>query len=116
MTLLGEVEWYRGDTYPITLTIKNKTTGNPITLTGYSFKLSVDTREKPDDASTLLFAVDAVVLDQGSYPGQITFTPTAVQTDQTPKTYYYDVQMTDPSSNVRTITKDKWKIVQDITK
>ena len=114
-TLIGEINWYRGDSYPMELTIKDKTTGDLIDITGYSFKLSVDTLEKPPDATTLLFEVPGI-LDVDPTTGKVSFTPTEANTDQVPATYFYDVQMIDASGNIRTIAKNKWKMKQDISK
>lgn len=113
--LIGEIEWYRGDSYPLELTIKDKESGVAIDITGYTFKLTIDATKKPENEDTLLFAVDGV-LNGDPTTGKVSFTPTVINTDQEPNTYYYDVQMTDASGNIRTIAKNKWKIIQDITK
>ena len=44
------------------------------------------------------------------------FAPSAVQADQTPASYFYDVQMTDSGGAKRTVVAGKLKFVQDITK
>ncbi|RKZ36690.1 MAG: hypothetical protein DRQ49_17500 [Gammaproteobacteria bacterium] len=114
-TLIGEISWYRGDSYPLELTIKDKDSGSVIDLTGYSFILTVDTLKTPPDDTTKVFNVSGV-LDGDPTTGKVSFTPSAIQTDIEPASYYYDVQMTDASSNIRTIAKNKFKILQDITK
>ncbi len=113
--LLGEIEWYRGDSYPIEATIKNKETGVVIDITGYSFILTVDTLKKPEDATTKVFSITGV-LDADPTMGKVSFTPTVSNTDIDPGKYYYDVQMTDSSGHIRTIAKDIWTILQDISK
>jgi len=116
-TIMGSVEFYRGDSYPLELTIKNKETKELIDLTGYSFLLTVDSLKTPIDALTKVFEVAGVVdPDQVVSTGKVTFTPTEVQTDITTKKYFYDVQMTDASAHIRTIVKDTFTILQDITK
>ncbi len=114
-TLIGELEIYRGDSYPLELTIKDKATKTVIDLTGYSFLMTVDTLQDPPDDSTKVFEITGV-LDVDPTTGKVVFTPTALQTAIDPETYFYDVQMIDSSSNIRTIVKDKLKILQDITK
>ena len=114
-TLIGDIEWYRGDSYPLELTIKDKTSGLVIDLTGYSFLLTVDTLKEPPDDTTKVFDVIGV-LDGDPTTGKVSFTPTAIQTAIDPAGYFYDVQMTDASNNIRTIAKNKWKILQDISK
>lgn len=115
MATLGDITWYRGDSFPIELTIKNKATRAAIDITGYSFLLTVNTVKDPADETQQIFQV-AGVLDDDPTTGKVSFTPTTVDTDLDPATYYYDVQMTDADSNVRTVSKYKLKITQDITK
>jgi hypothetical protein len=115
MALLKKVEWYRGDSYPLEITVKDSATEAAIDITGYSFIMTVDTEKYPTDALTKLFDV-AGVLDADPTTGKVSFTPTTIDTDQDVGTYYYDIQMTDVSGNIRTIVKNDFKIVQDITK
>jgi len=115
MTVLGTVEWYRGDSYPIEVEITNSDTDAVIDITGCSFLLTVDTLKTPPDATTKVFEV-AGVLGVDPTIGLVSFTPTALDTDLSPGTYYYDLQVIDAESNIRTVVKDKWKITQDITK
>lgn len=115
MALIGEITWYRGDSYPFELTVKDATTSTAIDITGYSFIFTVNSEQHPIDNTTEEFNVDGV-LDADPATGKVTFTPTALNTDLEPATYYYDIQMIDGSSNIRTIAKNKFMIVQDITK
>lgn len=117
MALLGEITWFRGDSYPIELTIKDKATSEAIDISGYAFLMTVNTEKDPIDETAQIFqVVGEIDADQITNKGKITLTPTAVNTDLSNGTYYYDVQMTDSSGNIRTIAKDKFKISQDITK
>lgn len=113
--LIGDVEWYRGDTYPLELTIKNKNTGEIVDLTGFSFILTIDLLKEPADDVTKLFDVVGI-LDDDPTTGKVTFLPTSANTDLDPKIYFYDIEMTDASGNIRTIAKYKWKLKQDISK
>jgi len=114
-TLLGPIGFYRGDSYPLELTIKNKTTKIAIDITGYSFKLTVDTLEDPPDNTTKLFDITGI-LDGVPTTGKVSFKPTTVNTDQEKGEYYYDIEMIDASSNKRTIKKETFTILQDISK
>ena len=96
-----DISRVRGDTYPFVFTVQDSD-GSPIDITGFSFTLTVDPEESPVDASNNLFA--------------LTGSLTALQADQDPAGYYYDLQMTDLSSDIRTIAKGAWNVVQDITK
>lgn len=114
-TLIGEIEWYRGDSYPLELTVKDANTKEVIDITGYSFILTIDTLKEPPDNTTKVFSVNGV-LNVDPTTGKVSFTPTALNTAIDTGSYYYDVQMTDASIHIRTIAKNKWKILQDITK
>ena len=115
--MANEILWYRGDSWPKGFLLVDKDTSLPLDLTGYGVKLTVDTRKDPTDETTQVFQVVGVVdPDQVVNKGKLTFTPTAVQTDQLPVSYYYDIEMTDTSAHNRTIRKDKFKMLQDITK
>ena len=108
------ISMYRGDSYPITLKLKDSTSGAAIDLTGASLLMTVDTLENPVDDSTKLFEV-AGVLDADPSTGVVTFTPTSVNTAVV-GAYFYDVQLTDADGNVRTVAKNTFTISQDITK
>lgn len=111
----GRIRWYRGDSYSISLTVKNKALRAAIDITGYTFVLTVSSEENPSDDTGKKFSI-AGVLDDDPTTGKVYFTPTATNTDMDPAEYFYDVQMIDGDSNVRTIVKNKFVIVQDITK
>lgn len=113
--LIGEIEYFRGDSYPKNLTIKSKETKQIIDLTGYSFIFTVDSLKDPKDATTKKFSV-AGVIDPDPVTGKVSFTPTKVNTNMIAAGYFYDIQMTDNQGHVRTIAKEKFKITQDISK
>lgn len=115
MATLGDITFYRGDSYPITLTIRDKDTSDPVDITGYSFRMTVNTEKDPTSIATQLFTVDGV-LDADPTTGRVSFTPSDTDTDHPSGTYYYDIEMTDTGGNVRTIAKYKFKLVQDISK
>jgi hypothetical protein len=103
----------RGDTYPFTVTVKDGD-GNPINITAYGFLLTVDPAPDPPDASENLLQLAGVILDGPN--GIVQFQPSALDADQEPDTYYYDLQMEDGSGDFRTILKGTFTISQDITK
>jgi len=114
---MKDITWYRGDSYPIEITVKDSETGDPITLTGYTFILTVDEETAPIGAATKLFDVAGVIdPDQVGNQGKVSFTPTITDSDQDPGQYYYDIQMTDGDGNIRTIVKNVWIFTQDISK
>lgn len=104
----------RGDTYVDEFVVTSKITGAVIDITtGYDFLLTLDTRKKPDDATTQVYQLAGVIIDGPN--GIVGFSPTATQADQLGK-FYYDIEMTDPAGRIRTIELDKYTYTQDITK
>lgn len=108
------ITMYRGDSYPITLTLTDKTSGASINLTGCTLLMTVDSLAEPPDDTTKLFEVSGV-LDADPTTGKATFTPTSTHT-ATPGSYFYDVQLTDADGNIRTVVKSTFVVSQDITK
>ncbi len=113
--ILGDIEWYRGDSYPLSLTVKNKATKLPIDIDSYSFVLTVNKQKDPVDATEQMFTVVGV-LDADTSTGKVVFTPSIADGDFAKGPYYFDVQMIDADAHVRTIAKHKWSQYQDISK
>ena len=103
----------RGDTYADELIVKSKTTGLPINITGYTFLLTVDSRQSPDDETTKVYQLTGVIIDAAA--GRVGFAPSSTQANRVGG-FFFDVQMTDGSNRVRTIEGGKYRYVQDITK
>ena len=104
----------RGDTFPFQLTIKDED-GVAIDITGDTFLLTVDPSPAPTDAVNNLFQLAGVITDAPN--GVVEFTPGAVEADQDPSVYFYDVQQTEAiTGDIRTILYGQWEVVQDITK
>jgi hypothetical protein len=103
----------RGDTFPIRFQIDDEA-GVPIDITSYEFLLTVDPQPDPANADNNLFELTGTIDDGPA--GEFSFAPSTLQADQTPNTYYYDVQMKDTASAIRTIITGKWIVPQDITK
>jgi len=70
---MAEIKLYRGDSYPLVFVFKNKDTGLPIPITGWSFKMTVSTEKDPVDETTKKFSVDAVIVDAAN--GKFSFFP-----------------------------------------
>jgi len=103
----------RGDTYAETVTVTDSA-GAAINITGYTFKLTVDPEKAPATAANNLFSIIGTILNAAA--GTVEFAPSALQADQTPATYYYDISMTDGAGRIRTIALDKYVVTQDISK
>ncbi len=103
----------RGDTYSEVVTVTD-TAGAAIDITGYTFKLTVDPEKAPATAANNLFSITGTILSAAA--GTVEFAPSALQADQTPGTYYFDIQLVDGAGRIRTIALDKWVVTQDISK
>jgi len=102
----------RGDSYPVRFTIQSN--GAALNITSYSFTFTVDPEQAPSSAANNLFALTGVITSAAG--GAFEFRPTTANTNLTPATYYYDVQMTDTTPYVTTIARGKFIIEQDVTK
>lgn len=104
---------YRGDTYADEFTIRNKTTGLPVNITGYNFLLTVNTVRDPTNTATQQYQLVGVIVS--AVEGRVEFAPTALQADRL-GLFYYDVQMVDGAGRKRTVVLDEYDYVQDIGK
>jgi hypothetical protein len=109
---MADMERYRGDTYADRLVITDAT-GAPVNITGYTFKLTLDTRTSPSDASTQVYQLVGVITD--AVNGVVEFTPNDTQANLV-GFYYFDVQMVDGQNRKRTIKRGRYIYTQDITK
>jgi hypothetical protein len=104
----------RGDTYADEIIVKSAKTGLAVNITGYSFTMTLDPEKAPLDNTNNLYALVGTILDAPN--GRVEFAPSSTQSNQTPGTYFYDVQMIDGAGRKRTIALDKYKYEQDISK
>lgn len=104
----------RGDTTPWTFTILQSDGVTPEDITGFSYLLTVDPSDEPADALNNLFQLTGTI--PVGTDGVVQFSMTAIQADQTPAVYFYDLQQTDGSSLIRTVAKGSFEFKQDITK
>lgn len=108
------ISLYRGDSYPITFTIRDAVTKEPINLAGSTLKLTVDRKQNPTDATTKVFECAGVLDVTVPATGKVSFTPTTSNTAAVGN-FFYDVQRIS-GTQVRTLVKDSFTIEQDITK
>jgi hypothetical protein len=111
------INYFRGDSYPIAITVKDNLTGEPIDLAGATLTMTVDRRENPTDDTTKVFTISGATQTPTS-SGRVLFTPTTSNSANIGN-FFYDIQMSTgsgPSTIIRTIVKSKFFITQDITK
>lgn len=103
----------RGDTVPWTFTIKDSA-GTAVDITGFSFLLTVDPSSEPANDTNNLFQLTGTITNAAG--GVVQFMMSAVQADQTPGEYFYDLQQTDGGGAIRTLAKGTFEFKQDVTK
>lgn len=112
---MHEITRYRGDTHPDTVLLISRATGRPLNLTGYSaFRLSVDTRADPVDATTLQYSVDGELV-QPATAGTLRFSPTLSNANRVGQ-FFFDVELVDGAGLTRTAGKGRYVYLQDIGK
>ena len=108
---------WRGDTPVIFVTIRERnadgTQGDPIDVTGYSFRMTVDVSSEPSNSSNNLFSLTGSIVDASI--GKVQFQPTEAQTDNVGE-FFYDIQMVTTTPSVRTVLWGSFDIIQDISK
>lgn len=108
-----EVCWARGDSDAKGFVVQDSD-GDAVDITGFSFKLTVNSDRDPDDQTNEQFSVMGVIGDPAA--GEVSFAPSTIDTDIEPGLYYYDIEQTDGSGRIKTLIKSKCRIHQDITK
>lgn len=118
---------YRGDTDPITVTIRDATTKVIQDLTGFTnFTLSVTSIENPTDDTTTVFKLAGDTSNANNLTnGKVVFNYSTLQDSLgasvaistiTAGNYFYDIQQTDAAGNIKTIAKGEFELLEDNTK
>jgi hypothetical protein len=105
--------WGRGDSDPKGFIIQDSN-GVAVNITGFAFKLTVNSEKNPSDQVNEQFSITGVLTD--AINGKVSFAPTVVDTNIAPTTYFYDIEQTDGAGAISTLIIGKCIIVQDITK
>lgn len=114
--LIGNViQRARGDTVPDVIVVIDQATGLPLaSINTYQFTLTINSARNPTDDSTQKVQIVGTVIDAPA--GKVQFAWDDAAADQTPGVYWYDIQQKDPGDKIKTIAKNKYVFVQDITK
>ena len=105
--------WARGDSSAKGFIVQDSA-AVAIDITGFSFKLTVNSEKDPLTTVNQQFTVIGALTD--AVNGKVAFSPTITDTDITPDTYFYDIEQTDAGGAISTLIIGKCLIVQDITK
>jgi len=110
----NDLNYKRGDSFPSLFQIVAADGVTPLDITGWEFRLTVDTQRNPPDNLTNVFSIPGVITDP--LTGRVQFSPSITDTDRAPAKYWYDIQQIDGAGRKRTIVKARFIIEQDITK
>lgn len=110
----------RGDTAPDKITILDPeaaTPGTPLDVTGFGFKLTINTEQDPDPGPPIgneLVSIVGSLIDAPN--GVVEFPWSTAEADQEPEEYFYDIEQTDTAGKILTIAKERYIFQQDVTK
>ena len=107
-----KITFFRGDSYPKTITILKD--NQPVNLDGCIVLLTVSREQLPIDDTGRLFQVSGTI-DPYPATGRVHFTPSPANNSEVGN-FFYDIQLTTPEGFVRTVVKSTYTVLQDITK
>ncbi len=108
---MSDITRHRGDTRRIQRTVKID--GVATNITGWTFMLTINREEDPDDTSEEVAQIAGVIVVAGD--GTVKFTPNLADVDWV-GVYFYDIEAVDADGGVSTLDKGRWTHPQDITK
>ncbi len=116
--LFGEcIARKRGDTAPDKIFVTDPENNDaPLDITGFSFKLTVNTEQDPVPPSvgTEIASINGSITDGPG--GEVEFPWLAGEADQVPEDYFYDIEQTDTAGRILTIAKERYQFQQDVSK
>lgn len=108
---MSDIVRTRGDTYRIRRTVK--VSGVAVNITGWTFKLTVNAEVNPADDTNQIAQIDGTLFD--AVNGIVDFVPLSTDVE-TAGHYYFDIEATDTDSQISTLDKGSFILLQDITK
>jgi hypothetical protein len=111
MTNIKNTEITKGDTkiYNVTVLLPNKKVKD---LTDYAGKLTVKQNLTDSDSSALI-SKSAIISEPTT--GKLSFSLTNSDTDIPVGVYYYDIQITDGATDVKTLFKGTFTVTYQVT-
>lgn len=108
-----DIKYTRGDTIPMKFQLVDEN-DDAINVSGFSFLMTIDPEEDPEDLSNNLFQLTGLITSAPT--GEFEFAPDATESDQDIDVFHHDIQMIDGATKIKTIAKGKFEILPDITK
>lgn len=102
-------DFYRGDTVPIKITISQNSI--PVDITASNIKLTLKKSKNDPDPGAL--QKTAVLTNPTA--GEALIELASADTDIEPRQYYYDIQWTNSSGDIRTLMSGVVSVLRDIT-
>ncbi|MEA1926734.1 MAG: hypothetical protein U9N73_00890 [Candidatus Auribacterota bacterium] len=114
---MGIKNFYRGDTKKYKLKIRDKQTGDPISVNGGQLFLTFKVKNTDDDADAVIQKIiNCTEANPAEPTGEVELILSSTETNITPGTYCYDFQFVSSEGEVMTILSDKVKVLVDITR
>ncbi|MCK5316389.1 MAG: hypothetical protein KAJ55_00665 [Anaerolineales bacterium] len=119
--LFGEcIARKRGDTAPDKIFVTDpENNGVPLDVTGFSFRMSVNTEQDPDPVGPPIIGTEIAQINgtiTNPTGGEVEFPWSPGDADQVPEDYFYDIEQTDTSGRILTIAKERYQFQQDVSK
>lgn len=109
--MVNEIEIFRADTESVVVTVTDEA-GNPFDLTGYTITLTVKKNHGDADGNAIIQQTGS---SSNPTSGVGTVELTHIQTDVPPGKYYYDVQINDGTTVVKTVVASIFEVKKSYT-
>ncbi len=110
----------RGDTAPDKIFVTDpENNGAPLDVTGFSFRLTVNTEQDPDPVGPPIVGVEVASINgtiTDPVGGEVEFPWLPGEADQVAEDYFYDIEQTDTTGRILTIAKERYQFQQDVSK
>lgn len=104
---------HKGDTFEgVQFTLLNSSDSSPVDLTGASIRIQFRARAKNGSLKQELTSADGITITDAVNG---VFKIDSFLIDWRPQIYYYDVQITFPTSLIKTYIQGTLKVIQDTT-
>lgn len=114
---MGIKNFYRGDTRKYRLKVRDKETGDPISVDNGTLYFTLKKNKTDEDVDAILQkSVIGVEAEPASPTGLIEIILSNTETEIEPGSYYYDFQFVSSIGEVFTIISDRVKVLSDITR